>query len=308
MHEITVVLAVYNGMEYLRENIESVLSQTLQNFEFLILDDCSNDGSWEYLNSLNDDRITLIRNERNRGLFYNLNFLIKRSKGKLIKLWSQDDVMYPHCLQYLVDFHSAYPDLGFSFCRIDYFYDKDFRPLPDIETNPNFIDFKGHALTSFYVGSIAGNIANVCIPKQVFDRVGYFNEQMKISADFEMWVRISKDYRIANITEKLVILRNHNKQLSRKESLYVNHIIEDMQVYTLLKNYIKDDLVIKQGRQLLRKYKHNFYYTLMVQELLKRNFKNFTTFFNLINQADNVWLQTFYFIYSRTLGFKPPKL
>src|SRR5688572_16773922 len=88
---ISVILPVYNGGEYLKQSVESVLTQSLNNFELLILDDCSTDGSWSYLQSLDDNRIELYRNEKNKGLFYNLNFLIKASNSPLVKLWAQDD-------------------------------------------------------------------------------------------------------------------------------------------------------------------------------------------------------------------------
>src|SRR5688500_9321812 len=99
MSEIAVVLPVYNGLEFLQENIKSVLNQQYKDFSFLICDDCSTDGSWDYLNSLNDSRITLYRNKQNKGLFPTLNFLCRQVESKLIKIWSQDDVMNPDCLE-----------------------------------------------------------------------------------------------------------------------------------------------------------------------------------------------------------------
>src|SRR6476660_5448744 len=99
---ISIILPVYNGGAYLVQSVESVLKQSLKNFELLILDDCSSDGSWEYINDIKASRISVYKNETNKGLFYNINFLIKKSKTPLIKLWAQDDVMYPYCLENFV--------------------------------------------------------------------------------------------------------------------------------------------------------------------------------------------------------------
>src|SRR5437868_1138030 len=110
--KISVILPVYNGGEYLCRSVGSVLNQSLEDFEFLILDDCSTDGSLEYLESITDKRLKLYKNDSNRGLFYNLNFLIGRCNSPLIKLWSQDDVMYPECLQRFTCFHEQHPQIG----------------------------------------------------------------------------------------------------------------------------------------------------------------------------------------------------
>src|SRR4051812_47939904 len=97
--QISVILPVYNGGAYLVQSVQSVLSQEMTDFELLIVDDCSSDGSLGYLQSIDDKRVRLYNNETNKGLFYNLNFLINKSHSPLIKLWSQDDIMYPNCLE-----------------------------------------------------------------------------------------------------------------------------------------------------------------------------------------------------------------
>ena len=117
---ISIILPVYNGIKYLPQSVYSILQQDCTDFEFLILDDCSTDGSWEWLQLLTDERISLYRNDQNRGLFYNLNFLIKKSNAGIIKLWSQDDVLYPACLCAVVTFHNQHPAIGFSYTARDY--------------------------------------------------------------------------------------------------------------------------------------------------------------------------------------------
>ena len=113
MASVSIILPVYNGIKYLDQSVDSVLKQDFLDFEFLIIDDCSTDGSWEYLLLLKDERIRLYKNEQNMGLFFNLNFLIKKANSPIIKLWSQDDVLYDNCLKEVVDFQRRHPEVGF---------------------------------------------------------------------------------------------------------------------------------------------------------------------------------------------------
>jgi glycosyltransferase involved in cell wall biosynthesis len=165
MLEITVVLPVYNGMRYLEKNIASVLNQSFKEFEFLITDDCSTDGSWQYLNLLSDPRIRLSRNEKNHGLFPTLNSLCKRRRAGIIKLWSQDDVMKPNCLEE-VKFHHKYPQISFSYSNREHI-DGEGKTLPSDDWMDKHLNtFRGlHDRIALYTGSIAGNIANVSIAK-----------------------------------------------------------------------------------------------------------------------------------------------
>lgn len=288
---ISVVLPVYNGGEYLKQSVESVLMQDLQNFEFLILDDCSTDGSYEYLQGLKDDRIQLFRNEHNKGLFYNLNFLIKHARSPLIKLWAQDDIMYPDCLSGFVSFHKSHPQIGFSYSgRTIIDENGDFKENDRVDTTPEIISTELHARIAYYTGSIAGNIANVCIDKNALERVGPFNESMKISADFDMWVRLAEHYETGFIKKNLIKLRDHSGQLSRNENYYINHIREDIQVYRYLDNYVNNSLK-EEGGDIIKKQKLIFYYTLMVKNIAKgklslayefyKELSGYTNFINL---------------------------
>jgi glycosyltransferase involved in cell wall biosynthesis len=299
MHPIVVILPVYNGGQYLKLSVESVLNQTFRDFAFYILDDCSTDESWAYLNSLQDTRVKLFRNEKNRGLFYNLNFLIKNSTSSLIKLWSQDDIMYPGCLARTVSFHQQYPQIGFSYSGRHYIDgDGAFMNQEVVDRTPEIVSTTLHSRIAFYTGSIAGNIANVTLSRAAVDKVGLFNEGMKISGDFDMWVRLARDHETGFINEPLIQLRDHKNQLSRQEKYYVFHLKEDLQVYDYLLGYVSPDERV-EGRQLLRNFKLLFYYTLMVKALLKGRFKTFSRFYGSLAAFDNMGALTFSFLRQR---------
>ncbi|MDQ6812775.1 MAG: glycosyltransferase family 2 protein [Bacteroidota bacterium] len=302
---VSVILPVYNGGEYLLLSVQSVLEQTTDKFEFLILDDCSTDGSWSYISSIKDPRVKIFRNDENSGLFFNINFLIKKSKSQLIKLWSQDDIMYKNCLQTVIEFHEKYPRIGFSYSGRDIINGKgEVIRRNDDDTTPEIVATNLHALIAFFTGSIAGNIANVCLNFNALEKVGLFKEDMKISADFDMWVRMAERYDIGFIRDSLIQLRDHSGQLSRNESFYINHVREDLQIYRYLLGYVSDPIK-RRGRSMLRKHKFVFYYTLMIKSLLKGNLKVFFAFYKQLSSFDNFFILTFYFFKGKL--FKPGK-
>lgn len=293
---ISVILPVYNGGEYLKHSVESVLKQTYTNFEFLIVDDSSTDGSWEYLTGINDARVKAFRNVHNKGLFYNLNDMVKRAESPLIKLWAQDDIMYPECLSGFVSFHSRFPHVGFSYCARDIINEKgEIEKYYKEDLTPEIISTEMHALISFEYGSIAGNIANVCITRNAFNTVGLYNEEMKISADFEMQVRIAEHFPTGFIRDALIQLRDHDKQLSRDARYYIYHVKEDLQIFKFLLGYV-DDKTRKKGKQLLRKQKLMFYYTLMLKSIRSGNISLAKKYYTLLSSFDNFALLTWCFM------------
>lgn len=275
---ISVILTVYNGGEYLKKSVESVLKQDMPEFEFLVLDDCSTDDTYKWLQGVKDDRVKLFRNETNKGLFPNLNFLIEQSNSPLIKLWSHDDIMFPFCLSAIVDFHQQHPNIGFSYSARE-MIDENGKSKENnvVDNTPEIISTELHARIAYYTGSIAGNIANVCIRKTALDKVGLFKEHMKISADFDMWVRLAAFYETGFIREKLIKLRDHSGQLSRDEKYYLLHVREDLEVYTYLNSYVSDDLK-QEGRAIMRDHKLVYYYTLMLKSLMHGNFETTKAF------------------------------
>ena len=302
MSAISIILPVYNGIKYIKQSVNAVIDQQFTDFEFLIVDDCSTDGCWEYLQGLNDKRITLYRNEKNKGLFYNLNFLIEKSRSPLIKIWTQDDVMYPDCLKEIIAFHYLHPEIGFSYTERHYI-DANSRLLEirPVDNTAEIVTTALHTQIAFTTGSIAGNICNVTINKKVLDRVGPFNESMKISGDFEMWVRLAKDHPIGFINKYLVQFRNHKEQLSGQEKYLIYHLKEDLQVYSILLGYILPEQQIV-GRRLLRNNKFLFYYTLMLKAFLKGQVKTGVRFFKLLSGFDNFFILTGCYIKNKVLG------
>ncbi len=117
---ITVLMSVYNGEKYLKESIRSVLTQSYSDFEFIIVDDCSNDKTIEIIESFNDPRIKLLRNESNLGLSASLNRGIKSSSGKYIARHDDDDISQSNRLQNQLNLFKATNNIDAIFVDMPY--------------------------------------------------------------------------------------------------------------------------------------------------------------------------------------------
>jgi glycosyltransferase involved in cell wall biosynthesis len=110
--KVTVLMSVYNGEEHLREAIDSILNQTYKNFEFLIIDDGSTDGSVNIIRSYLDPRIRLIKNKKNIGITRSLNKGLKLARGEYIARMDDDDIAFPERLEKQVRFLNEHVNVG----------------------------------------------------------------------------------------------------------------------------------------------------------------------------------------------------
>ena len=117
--KVSVIMAVYNGEKYLKPAIESILNQTVKNFEFIMIDDVSKEGSLEILKkfSKKDKRIKILRNKINIGLAKSLNRAIKLSKGEFIARMDVDDISLSERLEFQLKFLNENPDYAFCGCN-----------------------------------------------------------------------------------------------------------------------------------------------------------------------------------------------
>ena len=135
----------------------------------------------------------------------------------------------------------------------------------------------------------------MAINKQILDEVGPFNETMKISGDFEMWVRLAKDHPVGFINKPLLQFRNHKEQLSAEEKYLIFHLKEDIEAYRILFGYITPEQQ-EEGRNLLRNNKLLFYYLLMLKALFKGQLATSYQYLKLLSSFDNFFIISWYFL------------
>ncbi|MEH6535213.1 MAG: glycosyltransferase family 2 protein [Psychroserpens sp.] len=301
---ISIVLPVYTGMAYLQQSVESVLNQDDSDFdfEFLICDDCSKDDSYTYLSSITDTRVKLFRNEKNKGLFPTLNFLIKNASADLLHLWAQDDVMLKNCLKETIKFHQEFPEVKFSFSRLQGIdASGNLLKRPDTFKNKT-LSVQDHAVSSLLYGSIAGNIANVCLVKEDCKEVGYFDESMIYVGDFKMWCVLSKETPIGMNGNILVNVRQHTGQLSRNLDASFYRLKENYGVYQCFLSTLNPEL----RKQLNKTIKWKIYTTYVNQYLFILKSKKFDLakrYVEELKKYDNINSIFFKWIIIRLLRF-----
>ena len=273
----SILLPIYNGEKYLRQSIASVLSQSFRDFELVIWNDGSSDSSAEIVAEYDDPRIRYYRNESNRGIFPTVNLAIQEARGAWIRLWTQDDLMKPSCLQAEVDFIGRHDEISMYTCTGDLINDEGevvgfYRDQPRDPT-PDVIPPKLAAIIMIYHGPLGGNICFFGIKKAVLEEIGYFREDMLCSGDFEMLARLSRNHLIGFIREPLVYLRGHKGQTSRRRDIHVASWAENKHLY--------DELFARLPPESRRHARFFYFFTYapmrmhyLLARLVRRDFQN----------------------------------
>jgi glycosyltransferase involved in cell wall biosynthesis len=224
--KVSVLMAVYNGVEHLTEAVNSILEQSLADFEFLIIDDGSTDNSWELLQSFKDQRIVLARNDSNLGLIKTLNRGLDMARGEYIVRMDHDDISSPNRLERQVAFMDSHPD-----CSVCGSWIRTFgavRPrVVKYETDPNVI-----VAQLLFTNPLAH--PTVILRRELMVKFGWhYDEAYPHVEDYELWSRISRQAKICNIPEVLLHYRISPGQITRHYSSEQNRLAGSIRVRNL---------------------------------------------------------------------------
>ena len=209
MARVTVLMAVYNGMPYLPEAVESICAQTLTDWTFLIINDGSTDGSKEYLDGLNDKRFHIIH-QSNQGLAASLNNGLEVCETEFVARLDSDDVCLPTRLAEQLEFMAANPDVGMLGTQIERLGSckSGFQSsLPcDHDTIVDALLEGKHAMCHPTI---------MCKTEVMRKAGGYW--QHPIAQDWDIYLKVSELARIANLDRCLVKYRIHSASLNGKK-------------------------------------------------------------------------------------------
>ncbi len=214
--KVSVVITSYNYEKYIGEAIESVIAQTYQNWELVVVDDASTDGSVEIISRYVEqfpDKIRLIAETENRGVGYVANLGIENTTGEYIANLGSDDKMLPQRLEKQVAYFLEHPGVGVV-CSDVVVIDSDGAV---IEGETVF----SKPITDLRTQLLEGNFINspsVTHIKSIHEEMGDINPILDYVQDFDHWLRILDRYEIARLPEKLTAYRIHGKNLSARES------------------------------------------------------------------------------------------
>lgn len=210
MLKISVVMPVYNGEKYLREAIESILNQTLMDFEFIIINDGSVDGSEDIIKSYNDSRIIYLKNEENKGIVYSLNCGIDRSKGKYIARMDCDDISLPERFQKQYDYMEKYPNIGVLGTSCIIFGDGTNVHKFEFASNPH------QAKANMFFNSCLAH-PSVFIRKEILNRYHIkYEQEFAGKEDYRMWWKVSRVADVMSLNSPLLKYRQHANQVTKQ--------------------------------------------------------------------------------------------
>jgi glycosyltransferase involved in cell wall biosynthesis len=244
MPKISVILTSYNHEKYIREAIDSVLAQTLADFELIIWDDASDDASWTIINTYADPRIRSFRNGERRRAVYGLNRAISEiARGEYIAVHHSDDIWETDKLAKQVAFLDGNPEFGAVFTHITAI-GEDSKPLKN-ERNFYNLKFEQPNRTRFEWLHFFFNRGNalchpsVLVRKKCYDNCGLYRFGLVQLADFDMWVRLCLKYEIHVLPEKLVRFRVRADEANASNRRPESYIRSTMEFHNLLRNYLK---------------------------------------------------------------------
>lgn len=203
---VSIIMPSYNTGKFIKETIDSVLSQSYQNWELLIVDDCSSDNTEEIVGNFQDDRIKFYKHETNQGAAYSRNRALKQAKGRWIAFLDSDDLWSNNKLKEQLDFME---DNNYSFSYTNYEeIDEKGQPLGKIVTGPKRITKTG--------------MFNYCWPgclTVMYDssKIGLVQiENIRKNNDYAMWLKVIKQADCYLLDKNLAKYRKRTGSISNQ--------------------------------------------------------------------------------------------
>jgi Glycosyltransferases involved in cell wall biogenesis len=215
---ISVIMPVYNSGQYIADSIQSILYQTFSDFEFIIIDDCSTDNTWDIIQSFSDSRIITIRNKENIGNYPSRNIGMKKAMGKYIAVMDGDDIALLDRLwkQYhYLEKNTATLAIGTQF---------DFIGLDYKKKNPT-------AYEKIRAGLLYDNCflhPSLLVRSEIMKQLNGYDEKYTYSSDYDLVCRISMLGKIENIPDTCMLYRWHQDQISHKKALQQREFADDI--------------------------------------------------------------------------------
>jgi glycosyltransferase involved in cell wall biosynthesis len=205
--QVSIVIPVYNGANYLRNAIDSAIAQTYRNIEVVVINDGSSDsGKTEEIAKSYGDRIEYFYKE-NGGVASALNFGIRHMTGEYFSWLSHDDMYYPNKIEVQMNFLKKEKECVVLYSDYD-FIDNESKLLrtnriehiePENFQRALITDWPIHGCTAL-------------VPRKCFDDCGLFDEKLKYTQDYDLWFRIANTFKFKHIPEVLIQSRLHEEQ------------------------------------------------------------------------------------------------
>ena len=196
--KVSVIVPCYNSQSFIKRTIESALKQTYTNLEIIVVDDGSKDNTGDIIKSFNDARIKYFYQENN-GLSFTRNVAIKHATGEYVAFLDHDDQWLPEKIEKQLRLFERNPELGLVFSDA-------YMVSSERKTIACFKERKPSRGNIFYEYLLSDNfvpLLTVLTPKVVISRYMPFDDRYKISEEFDLFLRIARDYKFDYVDEPL---------------------------------------------------------------------------------------------------------
>lgn len=210
MPEVSVVIPVHNGAAFVSKAITSVLGQTFRDFDLLVIDDGSTDETASVVNSFDDTRLRYFHQE-NRGISPTRNVGIKRSSGRWVAFLDCDDFWFPTKLEAQLAVARTRPNAGMIYCSAE------LRTANGEVLRHYPATVEGRPLDQLLIGNcISGSASSAMLRRDILDQIGYFDEQLPVCEDWELWLRAARATDFAKVDDPLVCIVNRPGSLGKR--------------------------------------------------------------------------------------------
>ncbi len=210
--KISVVMPVFNTqIDFLKEAVESILNQSFREFEFIIIDDGTTDGSSQYLGSLSDPRIRIIRNERNLGITQSLNIGFSIAKGKYIARMDSDDISLPCRLQEQYNLMERHPEVIVCGSKTGKIGSDHYNLSGKIKME----DMEEYRIRMLFVNPGPFHPTSFFRHEKLLKHHIQYDENLYYAQDYGMWETISHYGRVCILEDVLLLRREHGGQITK---------------------------------------------------------------------------------------------
>lgn len=269
MPKVSIVMPVYNGEKYLRQSLNSIVEQTFQDWELIIVNDCSIDNSLEIMEKYRsiDERIRIINNDVNQKLPKSLNVGFRHATGQYWT-WTSDDNMYHRdCILEMIRYLDNNVNIGLVYTD-EYFIDESGKILKKNRQDKAGIYTKNCVGASFmYRASIASII-------------GEYDPSMFLVEDYDYWLRMRRVTEFGHIKKLLYYYRYHSKSLTSTKLEHIQYMLFKLREKNM--DFILDNISLDEKKSL-------YYEMITVDKEKTILYKD--KFFDKNQQCDIEWME-----------------
>jgi len=217
--DVSVIIPTYNRVRYIAEAINSILNQTYQNYEILVVDDGSTDETQKAVAAIESEKIRYFYRDH-QGISLSLNFGINHSRGRYIARLDSDDIFFPEKLKRQVQLLEANPEVDLVYTQV-YNMTEDGKIICAYPESHNLPSEPLRTLRSF----LFAPSQSIMFRRDCIEKIGAYDENFTVAEDWDFCIRMAQEFKFAYINQPLVKVRKHAAMITRNGIQKIKHII-----------------------------------------------------------------------------------